>query len=143
MADPEEHLRQSALDELWDYGDPGLSETRFAEARLSAGSAVAEAEFATQQARALGLQGRFEEGHALLDDIGYDDPVVAVRVLLERGRLYNSAGQAQHAAPLFTAAAEQAQVCGATFLAADALHMVGIAEPDTIESCTAHAFALI
>src|SRR5580765_3893156 len=61
-------LDGQALDALWDFGDPVGSETRFRQ-RLSdmpPGSHAAE-ELRTQLARAMGLQGRFEEAAAQLD----------------------------------------------------------------------------
>ena len=49
----------------------------------------------TQLGRAIGLQGRYEEADALLDAVDGDEPTVAVRVLLERGRVLNSSGHAR------------------------------------------------
>ena len=46
----------------------------------------------TQVARALGLQERYDEGHAVLDDLAVGRPEVATRAALERGRLLRSAG---------------------------------------------------
>ena len=57
-------------------------------------------ELLTQIARAMGLQMRFDEAHALLDDaqalLTPDMPQAAVRVALERGRLINTAGAGCH-----------------------------------------------
>ena len=122
-------LDQQTLDRLWDLDNPGLSETRFREA-LDDGTFDADerAELATQLGRAIGLQGRFEEADALLDLVDCEEPTVAVRVLLERGRVLNSSGHAAMAVPLFEQAAELADHLGEEFLAVDALHMLAIAD---------------
>jgi tetratricopeptide (TPR) repeat protein len=136
-------LDQGSLDDLWDFDDPEQSEQRFAAARLGAMTGTQEAELATQQARALGLQGRFDEAAALLDAVSSTAPVVEVRVLLERGRLHNSAGRPADAVPLFRMAAERATDAGLTFLAIDALHMVAIADPASSETVTRQALELV
>jgi len=112
-------LNQLDLDKLWDFGDPVASEERL---RHAAESSEDRDELLTQVARALGLQGRFDEAHALLDSLPDD----GVRVPLERGRLRNSAGDPAGAIPLFAEAAENA----AGFLRVDALHMLAIADSD-------------
>jgi hypothetical protein len=101
-------LDQSALDYLWDFQDPAASEEAFRRALEDpAYDDVARAELTTQLGRAIGLQGRFEEADALLDGISAEqDPTIGVRVLLERGRLLNSAKHAAMAVPLFEQAAE-------------------------------------
>ncbi|WP_427134275.1 hypothetical protein [Pseudarthrobacter sp. S9] len=122
-------LDQQTLDRLWDSDNPELSEARFRAAIAEEGfDADERAELTTQLGRAIGLQGRFEEADALLDSIDGDEPTVAVRVLLERGRLLNSSGQAAMAVPLFEQAAELADHLGEEFLAVDALHMLAIAD---------------
>ncbi len=120
-------MRQEWLDELWDFEDAAGSEARFRE-----GAAVLQ----TQVARALGLQGRFDEADAVLDATdGAPD-----RVLLERGRLRNSAGDPAAAIPLFEAAKDAAS---SLFLRVDALHMLAIADPERAEQHTAAALALL
>src|SRR3954468_11816128 len=102
-------LEQETLDQLWDFDDPALSEARFRAAVADESyDADERAELTTQLGRAIGLQGRHEEADGLLDSIDPDEPTVAVRVLLERGRLLNSSGQAAMAVPLFEQAAELA-----------------------------------
>src|SRR4029077_387538 len=54
---------------------------------------------------------------------------VAVRYLLERGRVFNSSREAEKAVPLFKDALERARAAGEDFLAIDAAHMLGIAAP--------------
>ena len=59
-----------ALDDLWDYDDPAASEALFRtaiEAAVAGGDPTAADEARTQLSRALGLQGKFEAGHAILD----------------------------------------------------------------------------
>ncbi|GAB3280436.1 hypothetical protein GCM10027449_21460 [Sinomonas notoginsengisoli] len=129
-------LDQSTLDALWDFSDPVASEDRFRRALEDPAFDGAErCELATQLGRAIGLQGRFEEADALLDGIDCEqDPTIAVRVLLERGRLLNSSGHAAMAVPLFEQAAELGEHLGEEFLAADAFHMLAIADGAHAES---------
>ena len=86
----------------------------------------------TQQARALGLQGRFDAGRALLESLGQDaepvDAAVRTRIRLEAGRLLNSAGNADEAVIEFEEAAALAGSDGLLFLQIDALHMLAIAD---------------
>ncbi|MEO8529220.1 MAG: hypothetical protein ABI435_09085 [Pseudolysinimonas sp.] len=135
-------LRQTTLDDLWDFGDPAASERRLREAYDQTPDAEERRELRTQIARAMGLQGRFTEAHAVLDALDLDDPVVAVRAALERGRLHNSAGAPVEAAVHFRKAAERSAPpasAALTFLRLDALHMLGIADSANIEDCTARA----
>jgi tetratricopeptide (TPR) repeat protein len=133
-------LNQQTLDQLWDFDDPALSEDRFraavSEDRYDADE---RAELSTQLGRAIGLQGRYEEADALLDAIDGDEPTVAVRVLLERGRVLNSSGHPEMAVPLFEQAAELADHLGEEFLAVDALHMLAIADAAHAETWTRSA----
>lgn len=133
-------LDQQTLDRLWNFDDPALSESRFRAAIADPAYDDDErAEFATQLGRAIGLQGRYEEADALLDSIDGDEPTVAVRVLLERGRVLNSGGHAEMAVPLFEQAAELADHLGEEFLAVDALHMLAIADTAHAEAWTRSA----
>lgn len=122
------------IDQLWDYDQPAESERRFRDQLPAAApGSAAQVELLTQIARAQGLQRQFEAAHATLDeaqqlltdDMGY----VRTRYLLERGRVYNSSGQPEQAAPLFRAAWELASTSGQDFYAVDAAHMLGICEP--------------
>lgn len=140
-----EPIDQVTLDRLWDFDDPAASERRFREAELAAESPNRRAELTTQRARALGLQGRYDEAAALLDAVdaaGSDDDAVAVRCLLERGRLYNSAGRPDDSLPLFDQAAERARRSGLDFLTIDALHMLAIAKPSEAAAYTGEALRL-
>jgi tetratricopeptide (TPR) repeat protein len=100
-------------------------------------------ELRTQLARSLGLQKRFAEADAELDAIPVDDPAVATRVALERGRLRNSSGDAASAVPLFEAALAHARSAGHEFLEVDAAHMLGIADPVQSARWTAEALAVV
>jgi tetratricopeptide (TPR) repeat protein len=123
-------LTQQLLDELWDFGDPAGSERRFSAEETSMSHTQSErAELATQRARALGLQQRFEDGHALLGSLGDPaDAAVRTRLALEAGRLLNSAGRPDEAVPEFETAARTAESAGLLFLRIDALHMLAIAD---------------
>lgn len=123
-------LDQETLDRLWNYADPVLSEQRFRDAIEGTDfDADEKAELATQLGRAMGMQGRFEEADALLDTIDGEEPTVAVRVLLERGRLLHAGGHSAMSVPLFEQAAELGDHLGEELLAVDALAM--LAEADT------------
>jgi len=132
-------IEQEALDALWDFGAPAESESRFRDA--SEESADRD-ELLTQAARALGLQDRFDEGHALLDTVEADTAVVRTRVALERGRLHRSAGDAAASVPLFELAAVTAGGAGLTFLQVDALHMLAMADPSNADAHTAAAIEI-
>ncbi|MDQ4502916.1 hypothetical protein [Sinomonas sp. ASV322] len=129
-------LDQSTLDQLWDFHDPAASEAAFRHAIAEAAyDDVERAELTTQLGRAIALQGRYEEADAVLDDVDVgQDPTIAVRVLLERGRVLNSSGHAAMSVPLFEQAAELGEHLGEEFLAADAFHMLALADGGHAES---------
>jgi tetratricopeptide (TPR) repeat protein len=113
---------------LWDFDDPAGSEARF---RAACGTAEGTDRLVlmTQVARALGLQERYDEGHAVLDHLSVDDAEVATRTSLERGRLLRSAGRPDEARPHLQAAAATAVDAGLEALHVDALHMVALVAP--------------
>ncbi|GGK69849.1 tetratricopeptide repeat protein [Ornithinimicrobium pekingense] len=117
------------LRELWDFDDPAGSEQRFREAAEEAGGPVARERALTQVARALGLQDRFGEAHAVLDGLVCDDAEVGARRELERGRLLRSSGDDDAALPCFEAAADRARGAGLEELHVDALHMLALVLP--------------
>ncbi len=137
-------ITQTLLDELWDFEDPAGSEQRFAVEEASESHTDSErAELVTQRARALALQQRFEDGHALLDSLGDPpDAVVRTRVALEDGRLLNSAGRATESVPEFETAARTAETAGLLFLQIDALHMLAIADDTRSSEWAAQAIDL-
>ena len=119
MADPTD---------LWDFDDPAGSEQGFrAAAEIAEGAD--RLVLLTQVARALGLQGRYDDGHAILDDLAVDSPEVATRTELERGRLLRSVGEPDAARPHFEAAVVTAREAGLEALHVDALHMVALVAP--------------
>lgn len=132
-------LAQSALDDLWDFADAVGSERRLRAAFDTATDPVERRELRTQIARAMGLQERFTEAHGVLDALDLDEPVVAVRAALERGRLHNSAGAPVEATWHFRRAAALAETSGLDFLRIDALHMLAIADPEHADDHTAVA----
>lgn len=114
---------------LWDFDDPAASERRFRE-RAEGADPDDRMVLMTQVARALGLQGRYDEGHAVLDDLSPTPGEVAVRIALERGRLLRSAGEPTQARPHVAAAARTATSEGLDVLLVDALHMLAlVADP--------------
>ena len=122
------------FDKLWDYNDPGATERTFrallprAEA---SGDESYRAQLLTQIARAQGLQRRFDEAHATLDQAAQaNEPLPRVRYLLERGRVFNSAGDPASARPLFEQAMETASRNELDRYAIDAAHMIAIVEAD-------------
>ena len=122
------------LDAQWDYDRPALSAERFraALARWEPDEPQALV-VETQIARAQGLEGRFADAHATLDQVAARldgmPSHVRVRYLLERGRAFNSAGARERAVPLFAEALALAGCADDEFYAIDAAHMLGIAAP--------------
>jgi tetratricopeptide (TPR) repeat protein len=122
------------LDRSWDFDRPAESEARFrAELAKALDGTAARLELLTQLARAQGLQREFAAAHSTLDTVERSIPGsperVAVRYLLERGRVFNSSRQPERAVPLFIEALAKAQKAHEDFLAIDAAHMLGIAAP--------------
>jgi tetratricopeptide (TPR) repeat protein len=124
------------VDALWNYDDPAASEARFREALIKARGDEALV-LRTQIARTLGLRRRYEEAQRELDAI---EPSLAaagveprVRAWLERGRTLRSSGKPLAGKPLFVRAFETASANKLEGLAADALHMIALAEPQLDE----------
>ena len=139
-----EHITQQHLDELWDFSDAAASEERFRDAvEASSEASAIRAELTTQLARAIGLQDRFDDAEAVLARIDSGDDVVRARVLLERGRLRNSGGHPDAAVGLFEEALVAATAARHDFLAADAAHMLAIADPTQAEQWTARGLEII
>jgi tetratricopeptide (TPR) repeat protein len=111
--------------DVWDFDDLDRSEARF-RALLDEEPTVARAGILTQLARIEGLRGRFAEGERLLAEA---EAVGGAEgwVLIERGRLLRSSGEASAALPLFEAAFEAARREEDGFLAGDAAHMAALA----------------
>ncbi|WP_374454875.1 tetratricopeptide repeat protein [Nocardioides sp.] len=128
------------LRDLWDFDDPAGSERRFRTLADEAGGDEASRAL-TQVARALGLQERYADGHAVLDGLSPTDPEARVRIDLERGRLLRSSGDGAAALPHFEAAAADARAAGLEELEVDALHMVALVV-DPTDRLAAHEAAL-
>ncbi|WP_348787465.1 hypothetical protein [Leifsonia sp. NPDC080035] len=138
----DERLEQAELDALWRFDDPYVSAERLAIAAAQPDrSELVRAELETQRARALGLQGRFAEADALLESLEPAIGTLAVRILLERGRLRNTEGEQEAAIPLLEEALQAARREGETYLAVDAAHMLAIADRPRAEQWTDEAFA--
>jgi len=125
------------IDTYWEYSDPAGSASRFRDALASA-RGDERLEILTQIARTYSLRKRFDEAHRQLDEIephlGAAGPRVRIRYLLERGRTFNSSGDAGKARALFAAAWEQGRAAGIDGLAVDAAHMVAITHGGTAEA---------
>jgi tetratricopeptide (TPR) repeat protein len=120
------------FDKLWDYSDPAKSEERFREL-LTETQGSSRVELLTQVARAEGLQDKFDAAHTTLNEaeslLDTAHGIARVRLLLERGRVFNSSKKPDQAAPLFMAAWELACQISADFYAVDAAHMLGVCLP--------------
>ncbi|MXY96675.1 MAG: tetratricopeptide repeat protein [Acidimicrobiia bacterium] len=131
------------FDKLWDYNDPEQTEKAFQDLLPAAervGNHDYHAQLLTQIARTHSLRRQFVEAHRILDEaetliVNIDNPsndptqTSRVRLLLERGRAFNSAGDTDSARPLFKEAWELARKAGEDYHAVDAAHMLGICEP--------------
>lgn len=140
---PAAHAPAPALpnfDLLWDPERPDSTEARLRAilpaARASGGDDYL-LQLLTQIARAAGQQRKFDEAHRTLDEvearIAEMDPsafpLVGIRYLLERGRVFHSSGGPDAARPLFAEAWERAEALGATYHAVDAATMLASVEP--------------
>ena len=121
-------ISQEDLDALWNFSDPVASEAAFRGAISATDEPVSRAVLATQLARALGLQERYDEADRVLEGIDAPVPAIRARVALERGRLRNSGGHPEDAVAFFENAASVAEAANEPFLLVDALHMLGIAD---------------
>ncbi len=125
------------FDRLWNYNNPAETEAKFIELipmAKSSGNEDYYLQLKTQIARAQGLQGKFVEAHATLNEvetlISTDTPVAETRYYLERGRVYNSSNNKVLALPIFLKAFDVALSRNQDNLAVDAAHMVAIADND-------------
>ena len=124
------------FDKLWNYDAPDSTEAAF-RALLPAARASGRREYLaqllTQIARTEGLQMKFDAAARTLDEaeglLTNEMHVARVRLLLERGRVYNSSKQRDKARPLFEDAWNLAREAKADGYAVDAAHMLGIVEP--------------
>ena len=133
VADPDPNLPD--LQALWDYNDPPGTESKFRAVLAKVETFDDQpyhAELLTQIARAQGLRRQFDEAHRMLDEadamIDADMHRAKVRLLLERGRVFNSSGSIDKSKPLLVEAWELASRQGIDGLAVDAGHMMAIVE---------------
>lgn len=125
------------FDSLWDYSNPGGTETKFREAlKQIPKNESSYLELLTQIARAQGLQRKFNEAHETLDQVeetlDKKSSRAKVRYLLERGRVFNSSSQPDQAHPFFERALDMAKELDEDFYAVDSIHMLAIiASPAT------------
>lgn len=126
------------IEELWNFSDAKASEDKFRYAAVQANQAGQHAyvlELKTQIARSLGLQRKFSDADAILDEVEKDLPkdvqLVHVRYQLERGRVLNSSNKKTEALPFFINAYNLSIKIKSDNLAIDAAHMVAIAETDS------------
>ena len=124
------------FDRLWDYRKPDETEKRFRELLPKAeasGNLDYHLQLLTQLARTQGLQKKFDEAHAILDQVEQkltnDVPIAKVRYLLERGRAFNSSKHPDKARVLFLEAWDLSRQVKSDRFAVDAAHMMGIVEP--------------
>ena len=130
----EEKMQMHDFDKLWNYNEPAETEHKF-RGVLASTNALEKPEYQlelrTQLARTLGLQQKFEDAHAVLDQIEQEltpaYPVAKIRYLLERGRTHNSSGKKEESLALFMEAWELGVEVKADFYPVDAAHMLGIA----------------
>ncbi len=125
------------IDSLWDFNKAAESEAKFRELMPESEgleNRAFQAELLSQIARAEGLQAKFEDAHKTLDEaetlLAPELQRAKVRVLLERGRLFNSSKQAEKSLSLFEKSMQIAEESGEENLAVDAAHMLGIAAAD-------------
>ena len=136
---------------LWNWEHPESTEVRFREllpAARASGDEDYLGQLLTQVARTQGMQARFEAADSTLETVRpylrADRATLAVRYLLERGRVRNSAGDKGAAEPLFREAWETARRAGLDGLAIDAAHMIAIATPpDTALAWNLRALELV
>lgn len=123
------------FDARWDYQDAAATEAVFRSLRPeveAAGEADLLLQLDTQIARTLGLQGKFDAAHGVLDGVQKrltdQTRTARVRYLLERGRVLNSSGDTRGAVRPFAEAWKKAQAWGLDGYAVDAGHMIAIVE---------------
>lgn len=123
------------FDQLWNFGQPSETEQKFkALIPELQNNFDALLQLQTQIARTQGLQRKFDEAHATLNEIlpqlNEQTPGAHIRYNLERGRVFNSSLNKTEARPLFLAAYELALKYQQDNFAVDAAHMMAIVETD-------------
>jgi tetratricopeptide (TPR) repeat protein len=128
------------FDARWDFSDPAATLELFRGILASSSSSDSPTayriELTTQVARCLGLMRRFDAGHATLDETDQTFPGALpgrwmIRVALERGRLFNSAGDVDAARKHFLHATTLDGFADGKTFVIDAMHMMAIVERET------------
>ena len=118
-------MTSTEIDALWTIDEPVAGYKALSDALEKHPDSAAELH--TQIARALGLQGRFNEGWDELAHVSsHPSDIVRVRAQLESGRLNNSSGDRNAAKPCFLNALQRAVHGHFDYYAVDAAHMLGI-----------------
>jgi len=136
ISDKEGETPLPDFDKLWNYSDPGATESEFQKIydqyKTTADNTYL-AQLLSQIARTKGLQGDFKAGFSIIEEAEKlceeSDKLALVRIMLEKGRLYNSSGSPDQAKPLFVEVKDLAKLEGFDFYAIDAVHMLGIVDP--------------
>jgi tetratricopeptide (TPR) repeat protein len=129
--------------EYWNFDDPIESYTRFMSLRAAHSDHSQVADLDAQAARCLGLQGKFEDAHRVLDSIQQNWANLNDRARasyeIERGRVFRSSGNAVAARECF----ERARQTTELDLEIDALHMLAfVSEPEEAKKFNEEALAL-
>ena len=123
------------LHEYWNYRDPEESERRF-RALIEVAQQSDNPDYfpvlLSQIARTYSLRGQFVNAMAQLHEaqklVQDRNSVAWAYLLIEYGRVYNSAGDKEEARKYFEDAFRVADLAGDDYLATDAAHMMAIAE---------------
>jgi tetratricopeptide (TPR) repeat protein len=127
------------FDAMWDYNHPDSTEIQFknllpllSQTQEFAVSQDYHVELLTQIARSQGLQGKFAEAGATLQEaeklLTSDMHRAQIRFMLEKGRLLNSMGETENATKIFTKAYEYGLDHNLDLYTVDAAHMLGIVD---------------
>jgi len=114
---------------MWDFDNPKVSQEKFEMLAQSADNEFDKAILVTQVARALGLQGQYEQGLEILESIISNSPEVQAFIHIETGRILRSSGKPDKARPEFEIAAELTKANNMEELHIDALHMIALVLP--------------
>ena len=115
---------------LWDFDDPAGSEQRFREAAADTAEGTDRLVLMTQVARALGLQERYDEGHAVLDDLAAADAGGRRRASRSSADgCCARAGRPERGSAALRGGSGHRSRGGLDVLRVDALHMVALVAP--------------
>lgn len=134
---------QTPFDSLWNYQDPGATETLFRNMLQNEdiqSNVDLRGQLQTQIVRTLSLQAKFEEALQLLEFMEHqydfsEYPLIGIRFYLEKGRTLNSSSIRRQAFKCFEQAYQLAITHQTSFYVVDALHMMAIAAdgPDALK----------